>query len=67
MIAESLFKAAFEAVEKIPDDNRRGRMLRRAHSGSYERLMSRPDEVTPESKTGPAGPGLQPLITHDFE
>jgi hypothetical protein len=53
LIAETLFKAAFDALDKSPDDTRRTMLLRRIHAGSYERLTAdlRPDE----SHASPAG------------
>ena len=52
LIAETLFKAAFNALDKSPEDTRRTMLLRHVHAGSYERLTAdpRPDE----SHTSPA-------------
>ena len=46
LIAETLFKAAFNALDKSPEDTRRTMLLRHVHAGSYERLTAdpRPDE-----------------------
>jgi hypothetical protein len=42
LIAETLFKAAFDALDKSPDDASRVSLLRRVHTGSYERLAADP-------------------------
>lgn len=42
LISETLFRAAFEAVETIPDGARRLSLLRRVHEGSYSRLTGSP-------------------------
>ena len=42
LIAETLFKAAFDALDKSPDDMRRTMLLRHVHAGSYERLAADP-------------------------
>jgi hypothetical protein len=39
MIGETLFKAAFDVLDKLPDEQRQG-MARRVHAGSYERLSA---------------------------
>ena len=42
LIAETLFKAAFDALDKSPDDASRASLLRRVNAGSYERLAADP-------------------------
>lgn len=42
LIAETLFKAAFDALDKSPDDASRAALLRRVNAGSYERLTADP-------------------------
>jgi hypothetical protein len=42
LIAETLFKAAFDALDKSPDDTHRTTLLRHIHAGSYERLAADP-------------------------
>jgi hypothetical protein len=42
LIAETLFKAAFDALDRSPDDASRVALLRRVHSGSYDRLTADP-------------------------
>jgi hypothetical protein len=48
LIAETLFKAAFDALDKSPDDTHRTMLLRHIHAGSYERLA--PDSATNEAR-----------------
>jgi hypothetical protein len=38
LIADTLFKAAFEALDRSPDDASRAALLRRVNGGSYDRL-----------------------------
>src|SRR5580704_7436659 len=40
LIAETLFKAAFDALDRSPDDASRVELLRRVHTGSYDRLTA---------------------------
>ena len=40
LIAETLFKAAFDALDRSPDDASRVALLRRVHAGSYDRLTA---------------------------
>jgi hypothetical protein len=42
LIAETLFKAAFDALDRSPDDASRVALLRRVHTGSYDRLTADP-------------------------
>jgi|SRR5437660_10051929 len=42
LIAETLFKAAFDALDRSPDDDGRTALLRRVNTGSYERLAVDP-------------------------
>jgi hypothetical protein len=42
LIAETLFKAAFDALDRSPDDESRVALLRRVHTGSYDRLTADP-------------------------
>jgi hypothetical protein len=35
LIADTLFKAAFDATDRSPDDASRALLLRRVHTGSY--------------------------------
>ena len=40
LIADTLFKAAFYALDKSPDDASRVSLLRRVNAGSYDRLAA---------------------------
>ena len=42
LIAETLFKAAFDALDRSPDDASRAALLRRVNTGSYDRLSADP-------------------------
>src|SRR5438132_7028182 len=42
LIADTLFKAAFEALDKSPDDASRLALLRRISAGTYDRLAVGP-------------------------
>jgi len=42
LIAETLFKAAFDALDRSPDDASRVALLRQVHTGSYDRLAADP-------------------------
>src|ERR1700736_2743233 len=48
LIAETLFKAAFDALDRSPDDASRVALLRRVHAGSYDRLTA--DHATSETQ-----------------
>jgi hypothetical protein len=51
LIAETLFKAAFDALDKSPDDASRESLLRRIHAGSYDRLTADPAAREPQAAT----------------
>jgi hypothetical protein len=67
LIAETLFKAAFDALDRSPDDASRVVLLRRVHTGSYDRLTADPAAsetraLTAQNEAAPAdlqspGPG----------
>ena len=52
LIAETLFKAAFDALDKSPDDASRAALLRRVHTGSYDRLTADPAANKTPALTG---------------
>src|ERR1700730_6877340 len=52
LIADTLFKAAFDALDKSPDEARRTALLRRIKAGSYERLAADPAENKTPALTG---------------
>ena len=60
LIAETLFKAAFDALDRSPDDAGRTALLRRVHTGSYDRLTADPaasktQALTGQNEAAPAG------------
>jgi len=66
MIAETLFKAAFDVLDRLPDDEKHA-LARRVHAGSYDRASgnSKPDFAP--SKTGPNEGGQSPSNTFDLQ
>jgi hypothetical protein len=52
LIADTLFKAAFDALDRSPDDASRALLLRRVNAGSYERLTADPAGNKTEAPTG---------------
>ncbi len=44
LIADTLFKAAFDAIDRAPDGASRAALLRRVNAGSYDRLAVDPAE-----------------------
>ena len=52
LIAETLFKAAFDALDRSPDDASRVALLRRVHAGSYDRLTTDPTASETRALTG---------------
>jgi hypothetical protein len=52
LIAETLFKAAFDALDRSPDDEGRTALLRRVNGESYDRLAVDPAAGKPQALTG---------------
>jgi hypothetical protein len=52
MIAETLFKAAFDVLDRLPEDQKRA-VARRVHAGAYDRMAGNPTGET----GGSTGPG----------
>lgn len=48
LMVESMFRAAFVALDKLPQDTRR-RIANRAHDGAYQRLTDDPEAANRES------------------
>lgn len=48
LMVESMFKAAFSALDKLPEDDRR-RVAARAHEGAYNRLAGNPEASNREA------------------
>ena len=51
MIGETLFKAAFDVLDRLPDDQRK-RLADRVHAGAYERITGTAETDFASSKTG---------------
>jgi hypothetical protein len=51
LIADTLFKAAFDALDRSPDDASRVSLLRRVNTGSYDRLTADPAASKPQALT----------------
>jgi hypothetical protein len=74
LLAESLFRVAFEALDRLGDDQKKA-LAGRVHAGAYDRVSGNPesdprlrgDEVFAPSKTGPDGGGLSPSNTFDLK
>lgn len=52
LIADTLFRASFEVLDKLPDDACRT-VARRVHEGSYGRMTEGPKTNSAASKSGP--------------
>jgi hypothetical protein len=62
LIAETLFKAAFEALDRSPDNDGRAALLRRINAGSYDRLA-----VDPVAGKTPALTGQNETVRTDLQ
>jgi hypothetical protein len=51
LIADTLFKAAFDALDRSPDDASRVSLLRRVNTESYDRLTADPASSKSEALT----------------
>src|SRR5438309_11568656 len=59
LCAESLFRVAFEALDRLPDDQKKA-LAGRVHAGAYDRVSGNPESDFSPSKTGPDGGGQSP-------
>jgi DNA-directed RNA polymerase specialized sigma24 family protein len=64
LIADTPFKAAFDALDKSPDDASRALLLRRVHTGAYDRLAAVCD---PASSKTPAPAGRNEAAKTDLQ
>jgi hypothetical protein len=65
LIAETLFLAAFDVLDRLPDDQKKA-VARRVHAGAYDRTAGNPIIDSAPSKTGPVRAGSSPSNTADF-
>lgn len=66
MMADSLFKAAFEALDRLPDDACR-KVAARVHIGAYERVVDGPKVDSAASNSRPTRAENLPLNTADLK
>ena len=66
LCAESLFRVAFEALDRLPDDQKKA-LARRIHAAAYDRLSGNPESDFAASKTGPIEGGPSPSNTFDLQ
>src|SRR5215213_7723211 len=59
VVAETLFKASFAALDRLPEDQK-APVARRVHAGAYERISGNPESDFSPSKTGPDVGGQSP-------
>jgi hypothetical protein len=66
LCAESLFLVAFDALDRMPDDQKKA-LARRVHAASYDRASGNSESDFAPSKTGPDVGGLSPSNTFDLK
>jgi hypothetical protein len=66
LLAEILFHAAFETLDRLPDLERKP-LARRVHAGAYERMAGHAEGDFSASKTEPGEGGLSPSNTFDLK
>ena len=66
LCAESLFRVAFDALDRLPDDQKKA-LAGRVHAGAYDRLSGNPESDFAASKTGPGEGGQSPSNTFDLK
>jgi hypothetical protein len=66
LMADSLFRVAFEALDRLPDDQKKA-LASRVHAAAYDRLSGNFDSDCAASKTGPDVGGLSPSNTFDLK
>jgi hypothetical protein len=62
LIAETLFRASFDVLDRLPDEVCRS-VASRVHAGSYERMAEGPKTDSAASNSGPPGGDLTPSNT----
>jgi hypothetical protein len=66
MLMEILFKAAFDVLDRLPEDQRQP-FARRVHAAAYERVSGNHGSDFAPSKTGQGGTVSPPSNTADFK
>jgi hypothetical protein len=66
LLAEILFTAAFDVLDRLPNDQRQP-LARRVHAGSYERTSGNHGSDFAPSKTGPGDGVSAPSNTAGFK
>ena len=66
LIAETLFKASFDVLDRLPDDQKKA-VARRVHAGSYDRASGNSASDFSASKTGPGEGVSSPSNTADLK
>ena len=66
LLAEILFKAAFETLDRLPEAQKQA-IARRVHAGAYDRVSGNSDGDFSASKTGPCEGGQSPANTIDLK
>jgi hypothetical protein len=66
IIGETLFKAAFDVLDRLPDDQKHA-LAHRVYTGVYERFLSAAKDESGSSKTGSVEPENPPSITGVFK
>lgn len=66
LVAETLFRASFDILDKLPDDDCR-MVARRVHEGAYGRMAEGPKASPTATKAGVAAAELAPSNTTDFK
>lgn len=66
LVADTLFRAAFDALDSLPVELRRT-VARLVHEGSYRRMTDDAAGASAASKTGPVGSVSAPSNTSTFK
>lgn len=65
-VTSDLFRAAFAALDNLPDDACRS-VARRVHEGAYDRMTEGPKTDSSTSNSYPVGADNKPTITDNFK
>jgi hypothetical protein len=66
LCTDSLFRVAFEALDRLPDDQKKA-LASRVHAGAYDRLSGNSESEFAASKTGPSEGGPSASNTVDLK